>query len=63
MKGQSVLDIVQMRDAMYKLEVSYKKTLNHLKVDLEKRSIFCQKIKELEEKDMPIVYIAKVDLQ
>jgi len=40
---------------MHRLGV--KKTLNHPKADTGKRSIFCQKIKELEEAAMPIFYI------
>lgn len=46
-----------IRDAMYRLGVSYKKTLNHPKVDPERRSTFCQKIKDLEKACRPIVYI------
>ena len=33
------------------------KTLNHHNADPERRSIFCQKIKELEKTGRPIVYI------
>ena len=37
--------------------LAIKKTLNHPKADPEKRSIFCQKIADLENKEKPIVYI------
>ena len=46
-----------IRDAIYRLGVTYKKTLNHPKADLEKRSMFCQEIQKLKNEGKTIVYI------
>lgn len=50
-----------IRDAQYRLGVTYKKTLNHPKADLAKRSIFCQRIDELKKEEKPIAYIPLLD--
>ncbi len=46
-----------IQDAMKRLSVTYKKTLNHPKADPEKRFTFCQKIEELEKDGKTIAYI------
>ncbi|MDF3048194.1 MAG: transposase [Candidatus Midichloriaceae bacterium] len=46
-----------VHDAMKRLGVSYKKTLNHPKAAPEKRSMFCQRIDELQKEGKSIAYI------
>ena len=44
-----------LHDAMKRLKISYKKTLNHPKADQEKRSMFCQQIENLEKAEKPMM--------
>ncbi|MDX1917297.1 MAG: IS630 transposase-related protein [Rickettsiaceae bacterium] len=46
-----------IKHAKKRIGVAYKKTLNHPKADLKRRSMFCQKIDELKKENRKLVYI------
>ena len=43
-------------DALKRLELTYKKTLNHPKTNPQKRSEFCQKIETFKKEERPLVF-------
>ena len=57
------LKFSKARNALIGLNMSYKKTINHIKANLQLRIAFKAKIKKLQELHRAIIYIYELDLR